>query len=241
VNFPLSRSCASGLRTQALCLRVRWRFHLCLPIAPLLHQAGSMKKSRQLSFFKSPPRFFGGQLLHGRRRSERPLSSKEPLHLVMRSSWAMGERSFLRKHNKGEIEKILARFAKRHGIRIYRQSIVGNHLHLVMRPPGRVRYKAFVRAISGLIASHVMGGVSFREFKKRLPAGDGSKSKEAQGKGQQFWQFRPFSRVLFWGRDFKTCCEYVMQNTLEALGFVAYKKRGNRYAKWIQEVVFSTS
>jgi hypothetical protein len=68
-----------------------------------------------------------------------------------------------------------------------------------------------------------------------LRTGEGSmRAHETQGKGQRFWQFRPFSRVMSWGRDFKNGCKYVVQNTLEALGFIPYKPRRNHYAQWTQ-------
>jgi hypothetical protein len=77
---------------------------------------------------------------------------------------------------------------------------------------------------------------SFKAFKRQLfnqLGGDPPKEHlgliEAQGKGQAFWQFRPWSRVLYWGRDYKNCCEYVKQNVLEALGFVVHKPKKHRY------------
>jgi putative transposase len=194
-----------------------------------------MKKPKQLSMFKNQPRFFGGQLLDGCRRGQRPLSSKEPIHLVMRSLWAVGRYSLLRRENKLAIEKLITLFAHRFGVKIYRRAISGNHIHLVMRPLARRAYNGFIRALSGKIASQVMQGKSFKEFKIQL-RGDGVQAPlEPSGKGQQFWQFRPFSRVMFWGRDFKQGCEYVVRNTMEALGFTPYTERGpDRYARLIR-------
>jgi hypothetical protein len=80
-----------------------------------------------------------------------------------------------------------------------------------------------------------MKGESFATFIGKA-AGEGStQAHETQGKGQRFWQFRPFSRVMRWGRDFKNGCKYVVQNTLEALGFIPYKPRRNHYAQWTQD------
>jgi REP element-mobilizing transposase RayT len=195
-----------------------------------------MRKNQQLKFFKNTQRFFGGRLLYGKRKSQRPLSTKDALHFVMRSLWAKGPYSFLQPHNRKEIERLLMCMSKKYGVKIYRQSIQSNHIHLVIRISKRDLYKAFVRVLSGKIASHVMGSMSFKEFLKVWQRGDGFKSpNEPHGNEQQFWQFRPFTRVLAWGRDFKTCCGYVLQNTAEALGFQAYKERKNYYAKWIKD------
>ena len=77
---------------------------------------------------------------------------------------------------------------------------------------------------------------SFRDFsgsRQRSSSGDGSKSEFTDKKNLNvkagFWEFRPFSRVVSWGRDFKTCVKYLNQNVLEAFGFVPYKPRKNFY------------
>lgn len=185
-----------------------------------------MKKSKQYDFFKTYPLFFGGALLAGKRKSLRPLSSKDSIHFVLRSKWAKGRDSFLVLKNKKAIERIIKIFAKKFGVKIYQQAINSNHIHLLLMITNRYSYRAFIKAVSGLIASHVMGQQSFQQFLKsrQLPfVGDG---------GQGFWQYRPFSRVVSWGRDFKKCFKYIEQNILEALGVVPYTTRNNHYAKW---------
>ena len=202
-----------------------------------------MKKPRQLQLFKQDLKSFGGTLLLGKRKARRPFSSKNALHLVLRSSWAQGEHSFLQKQNKTAIDRLISRTALSYQVKVYHRAIVGNHLHLLIRAQHRRQYHLFIRVLSSQIASHVMKHRSFREFMKILLAnkqasnlkashargssrGDPPMPKpEPQGKEQQFWQTRPFSRVLTWGRDFKTACAYVQQNTLEALGFLPYKER----------------
>jgi REP element-mobilizing transposase RayT len=225
-----------------------------------------MRKSKQLSFIKPTRKFFGGALLHGKRKSIRPLSSKEAIHFVLRSQWAMGPDSFLAVRNRKAIERIIRRFALRFGVRVYRQSINSNHIHLLLRITNRLLYRAFIKAVSGKIASQVMGQQSFKLFRQsrltgkqllpmtkkarrvavryakatvsesamnsesvtNLEAGDGAKG---------FWQFRPFSRVVHWGNDFKTCTKYLKQNVLEAFGFAPYKPRKNFYRRWLNETL----
>ncbi len=197
-----------------------------------------MKMPIQYSLFKNDlqnyRRFFGGALLKGKRKSLRPLSTKEPIHLVMRSPWAKGNYSFLRPHNKAAIERLVNIMAAKFNIKVYRLAIQGNHIHFIIKISHRVHYKAFVKALSGKIATHVMTAPSFDLFLERLGAGtkrgDGLKKGE---KPKGFWEFRPFSRVLYWGKDFKRCCEYLAQNALEAIGFIAYSPRKNHYAKWL--------
>lgn len=198
-----------------------------------------MKKPNQLQLFKADLRFFGGRLLHGKRRKIRPLSSKEPIHIVMRSSWAKGANSFLSARNKNEIQKLINVISQKYFIRVYQVAIAGNHLHLILKISHRGNYKTFVRVLAGSIASHIMKKQSFKLFKNSVlnqERGDPHPgATELQGISQQFWQFRPWTRVLHWGKDFKKCCGYLRQNVLEALGFIKYKPRKDYYAEWLQQ------
>lgn len=212
------------------------------------------RKSQQLNLFKKDLRFHGGSLLYGRRKSVRPLSTKEAIHIVLRSSWGYGSNSFLLLKNKPAIERIILRTAKKYLVKVYRQAIISNHLHMIIKISSRKNYQTFIRVLSSLIASHVMKMQSFKVFQKRLRrnAGDPPTNvkisngrhqttawlqyhkaiQEVQGKGQAFWQFRPFTRVMYWGKDFKGSCSYLLKNTLEAIGFIQYTKRNtNRYKK----------
>lgn len=201
-----------------------------------------MKKSKQLTFFNSKTistkKFFGGALLDGKRKSLRPLSSKEAIHFVLRSEFAVGRDSFLARRHQPQVNWILNNFAKKFGVRIYQKSINSNHIHLLVRITSRKLYRAFIKAVAGKIASQIMGGRSFSEyFQEKISSpianserGDGSAS---AGKDLGFWQFRPFSRVVNWGNDYKGCLNYLKQNTLEAIGFVKYVARKNYYAKWL--------
>jgi REP element-mobilizing transposase RayT len=162
-----------------------------------------------------------------RRRSKRPLSTKEALHLVMRSSWAHGPYCLLRRRK--EIEHVIRLTAQTYGVRLYRFAIVSNHIHLLIKVSRRELYCRFIRVVTGRIAERVMRSLSFSNFRKTHPT---PSQTEPQGIGQQFWQFRPFSRIVHWGRDYNGCAAYIEQNVLEALGFVRYKPRKDRYGPW---------
>ncbi len=199
---------------------------------PTLAVQTCMKNSKQLPLFKNQInlKYFGGSLLENKRKSRRPLSSKDSIHLVLRSSWAKGKDSFLAKRNCKKIEYSIKKFAKKFGVRIYQQALNGNHIHLLLRITNRSLYRAFIKAVSGQIASQVMGGQSFYQFSvsfKNPEAGDGLKVSE---KSQSFWEFRPFSRIVKWGQDFKNCTQYIKQNVLEALGLIPYQDRKNYYS-----------
>lgn len=200
---------------------------------------------------QTPKHFFGGALLEGKRKHLRPLSTKNSLHIVMRSQWATGKDSFLVLRNRNAINKIITHFAKKFGVKVYSRALNSNHIHLLLRITNRRLYRAFIKAVSGKIASQVMSQQSFKFFSQsRQPrsfephanltkGGDGVQTSGENGfltgkKNHGFWEFRPFSRIVSWGRDFKNCVQYLKQNVLEAVGFAAYKPRKNYYSKWFK-------
>jgi hypothetical protein len=171
-----------------------------------------MKRAKQLGFEileGNNLKHFGGTYLTSNPKEKRPLSLKKSSHLVMRSLLAKGPNSLLR-HDEG-IKKIVNRQAKRLGVKVYRLANGGNHLHMIFLPMSRRAFNAFIRAISGLIARLVL------------------KAERGEPKGLQFWEKRPFTRIVEWGRGFRIACDYLAQNTLEALGFISYQPRKYRY------------
>ncbi len=176
----------------------------------------AMKSQLFFKGFNSPKTYFGGSLLMGKRKSLRPISSKHALHLILKSSRAKGSQSFLT-HQK-QIKYQLDTQAKKFGVRIYQYSNVGNHLHLLIRIHSRREYKKFIRAISSLIQGIVT---------KTLGA---NQKLEDQKSKEIFWDFRPFSRIVSWGRDFRNAAQYVIKNTLEAMGLIPHTPRKSRYS-----------
>lgn len=176
-------------------------------------------------------------MLHGKRRGLRPLASRESIHLVMRSSWAIHEYSFRHSNNRSAVHSILQSMARKFGVKIYQKAVMGNHVHLVLRITNRILYRKFIRAATGLIAAHIMNGDSFKVFRAQFLRKRGKAPSEEQGLEQNFWQFRPFTRMIHWGRDFRYACSYLRQNLAEALGFVPYRPRRDRYAHWLKESV----
>src|SRR5439155_15975924 len=71
----------------------------------------------------------GGAVRRGRRKLERPVSTRRPMHVVLSSARARGPWS-LRKH-QGAVRDALREMAQRFGVRIYEFANVGSHLHLL--------------------------------------------------------------------------------------------------------------
>ena len=97
---------------------------------------------------------------------------------------------------------VIKLLSERFGIKVYRFANSGNHLHLLVQPTSRQAYLNFIRALTGIIARIV------------LNAERGSASMI-----DRFWDSRPFTRIVEWGKDFAGVRNYIDLNTLEAIGF----------------------
>jgi hypothetical protein len=134
------------------------------------------------------------------------------MHLVMRSTLAVGEWSLRRPENARIVDLLRAELTKRYGIKVYRFSNNGNHLHFLLR--GRRRaIQTFLRVFLGRLAALVTGA------RKALPL------------GRRFWDLPAWTRIVEWGKSFKVAASYVVKNLLEAEGMIAYEARKVRKRK----------
>lgn len=162
-----------------------------------------MKKQGQQAFkakgFEKPKDWFGGSYLKSHPKSKRPLDSKMPLHIVLRSN-----RSVLRlPKTYARINQLVEQIAKKYGVRIYEFANVGNHLHLLVKIPRVHLWAGFIRELTGRI-SQIAQGLTGRE------------------KGTAFWASRPFTRVVKgWNRAYRIVKDYLLLNRLEGEGLVA--------------------
>lgn len=171
-----------------------------------------MKRS-QLKLFPLESKSYGGILMKTRkgRASGRPLATRNSMHLVMRSSQAIGPMSFRRPQNARQVKLIIQKFAHKYAIKIHSLANVGNHLHLHLQLGHRATYKPFIRAITAAIAMAITG-VS------RWSRGHGLAKDNRKGK-LRFWDYRPFTRIVTGFRDFKGVRDYIRINQLEGLGY----------------------
>jgi REP element-mobilizing transposase RayT len=102
-------------------------------------------------------------------------------------------------HQDRIVNKLIRQFADLFGIKIYESSVNANHIHLVIGFKHRKQYQYFVSSLSGQMA---------QLFNLR-------------------WLYRPFTRIIEWGRDLKNVCAYIIQNQKEAWGLISYKRRNS--------------
>lgn len=187
------------------------------------------QRAKQLSLLNDKvPRLFGGSLLKGHAKIARPLNTKEAVHLVLKSKQAIGPSSMLRPHNTKKIDAIIREQAKASGITIYQLVNVGNHLHMVLRIKNLFLYDRFIRSVTGLIARHVTRrerarGRKFLSLAELIKKESGLSSQLSNTR--RFWEARPFTRLIAWGRDFNYVKNYMDKNRNQAnprLYFIAW-------------------
>ncbi len=166
---------------------------------------------KQLTFLPKLRIDHGGAILKDKRKEARPFSHKHAIHLVLRSTRAKGMWSFLNPKNKTRIEKILGKCAKIYHIKIYRQVNVGNHLHLLVKTEtkqysiAQKEFRSFLRHLAGEIAFQITGAKKGEAFRR-------------PDDNEGFWDARPYSRLVTWGREFNALVKYITKNFLETFG-----------------------
>lgn len=156
---------------------------------------------RQLGFgfLKDYKKEFGGSLLTGRRKSKRPLSTKHPIHLILKSC----EKSIFNPNNRS-LEKLLKSQAQKFNIKIYDLALNWSHIHMAIRIKSREDYIGFIRSLTSILAQRI---------------------RAARPELTTIFTLRSFTRILRWGRDFKTVLNYQILNQLESFGLVNRKKK----------------
>jgi hypothetical protein len=99
-------------------------------------------KQKQISFdfIKDCKKEYGGSLLVSKRKAKRPLSTKQPVHLILR-----GECPKLFSPGNHKLEFQLVKLAAKYGIKIYHKSFNWTHFHALILIPSRHSYNSFIK------------------------------------------------------------------------------------------------
>lgn len=152
------------------------------------------------------------------RRGPRPLDTKNSIHLVLRSSKAKQQWSFLRQDNKHKIQMIINKFAHKYGVQILSLANVGNHLHFHIKLTTRFGYKPFIRAITSAIAIAITKRSRWNKINVK------------------FWDYRPFTRIVFGRGGLKRIQDYIKINQLQVCNGRAMAEimvRGDKRYGWL--------
>ncbi len=186
------------------------------------------QRSKQTSMLAKEKSAYGGDLMTTRagRRGARPLSTRETMHLVLRSTKAKGEWSFRKPKNQAHVNRIIDKFSVIYGVRVISMANVGNHLHLQIKLSNRFAYKPFIRAVTAAIAMAVTG--RNRWSRASVPP----KPSDEKPRKEKFWDRRPFTRVVASFKAWLNLKDYVRINQLEGAG---YKRSDARFMLGIEK------
>ncbi len=129
---------------------------------------------------------YGGTLRQKRNgRGTRPLSSREPLHLVLKVNKEKVSRGLRTPKRFLLIHQILEKYALKFFVKVEQISVQGDHIHINLRATRRSNYQSFFRVLAGQIA---------QQFEK---AGLLTAVTDTPGRGKKtgrgLWRYRPFT------------------------------------------------
>lgn len=159
----------------------------------------------------------GGARTRGKRKQERPLSTKSWIHLVLKSDKAVGKLSFLNNRNQPFVERTLKQKGKGFGVKVAELVNVGNHVHLKIKIFSRATFPQLLRSMTTRIARYVTGARRGKPFGR-------------------FWQGLAFTRVLKTQLEELRLRGYLEANRREAAG--SYETREQylvRFNKWVKQ------
>jgi putative transposase len=202
-------------------------------------------RQKQQSLFKTnwSHRFSHGGVLRKKKlgRGQRPLSCKEPLHLVLKvDRMRLRSRSLRSSQGFSLILQIIKKYSLRFQVKIEQLSVQGDHIHILLRAPRRSRYHFFFRVVAGQIAQRfereglLIGGLkgAEKQMTDTPPKTQGSqkntggRSQQApiHGSGTGLWKYRPFTRVVRGWRAYRIVRDYIQLNEKEVSRNIPYQK-----------------
>jgi REP element-mobilizing transposase RayT len=166
-------------------------------------------KQSDFSFkeFRNLKCHFGGSNLKSNPKKARPISTKDLMHVVVKSELAQGRYSFL--NFERTLLSLLKGLAVRLNVEVCDVVVMRNHIHLALRVRSRRAFQNYLRALTGLVARKVLGA-----------------EKNRPSHLKKFFKGRPFSRIVAAGkRSFRILANYFSLNRLEKRGFSKSESR----------------
>ena len=152
----------------------------------------------------------------------RPLNIKQSHHITLKSQHAVGPRSLFR--HKKLILSLMRKNALRFQVKVYEYAIQGNHIHLLIKAQSREGMQNFFRVFAGHSAQKILQDLHLKQSSGGAPSLGGGKA-GCKKNQRVFWSYLVYSRVVSWGREFKTVTTYIQKNTLELLQIIAFQPR----------------
>lgn len=183
------------------------------------------RKPTQLSLLdrnieKTAGNSYGGTKTIGRRKTGRPWRANKRHHIILKSSKANGALSFLNPRNKGWIDKLIHKTARKYQITVHELVNVGNHLHITLTPKDTQQTANFFRFILMRIMLFVTGARKGNKFGK-------------------FWDTIYFSRILTSSFEVLQLSGYFKANKIEiAKGAHARNDFLKQWNEWMYQLKY---
>jgi REP element-mobilizing transposase RayT len=138
-------------------------------------------------------KYFGGEHLKFKRKSQRPLDFNKTTHLVLRLKPLLP--SLMNPRDKN-LRKGFCKIADKYNIKIYQLVFNHSHLHAAILIPDRESYVSFIRELTSKLVSYFSRTTKI-QFKK-------------------IFLNRPFTRIVEWGKGFRKLMNYLVKNEKES-------------------------
>ncbi len=134
---------------------------------------------------------FGGELLWGKKKSQRPLDLNKSIHLVLR----LKELKLFLPSNV-VLRQMIFTIAQKRQIKIYHLILNWTHVHICLKLSSRKAYTQFIRELTSKLVKYF--------------------SKQTKRHLKDIFLYRPFTRVVNWGKDFLALKNYFKKNEKES-------------------------
>ncbi|QDK44483.1 hypothetical protein DOM22_04575 [Bdellovibrio sp. ZAP7] len=133
-------------------------------------------------------------------RGARPLSTKDPIHLVFKVNKTAVKKGLRHPRNFLVLTRVLRKYAFKFYVKVEQFSVQHDHIHLLVRGGHRSQLQSFLRVLAG-------------QFAQRL-----TDTFDTKNDGPKVWRYRPFSRVVKGYKAYRIVRDYIQLNECEANG-----------------------
>ncbi len=133
-------------------------------------------------------------------RGARPLSSRDPIHLVFKVNKSAIRGGLRGPRTFSLINNLLRKYSRKFFVRVEQYSVQGDHIHILVRGGKRSQMQSFFRVLAG-------------QFVQRL-----TDTFQTKHEGEKIWKHRPFSRVIKGYKPYRIARDYIQLNECEANG-----------------------
>ncbi|QLY25968.1 transposase [Bdellovibrio sp. KM01] len=138
-------------------------------------------------------------------RGSRPLSTKDPIHLVLKINKSTVRGGLRNRYAFKLMTALIKRYSLKFFIKIEQFSIQNDHVHLLIRGSRRSKLQSFLRVLPGQFAQNMTDTPE--------TTNEGKKDRR-----EKIWKYRPFTRIVKGFKPYQIVRNYIQLNECEANG-----------------------